>query len=280
MSDHYNNDVTYSDKFTTKENVVALNKLQDKYFDRSGCSPSCPLSWAPEVLALLDYLDKEFGIARNDETLRGYYMRGKWWEHITYGPFTSAWKVFGEAFLPQKASTNDRYLTTWLATKSIPYRLKSIGKQFIHSYRYGMNCLRVQLVNPVVNKILKPKVTINQIKEKYGSFRLYYSAPDYLHEHIDNLIRKVEVQLAVKGVYYPVESLYYNNSSFHCDSEYHPTDYKIKSGAHNGKPYKELSIFTYRKPMKELGLDLAKVKSAADAPKKPKKKSKVKTKNR
>ena len=77
----YNNEVTYNDKWDTVENREALKRLEDKYFSKSECGPSCPVSWAPEVLEMMDKPQKELGFCRNESTMGGYYVQGnhiKW----------------------------------------------------------------------------------------------------------------------------------------------------------------------------------------------------------
>jgi len=86
----YNNEVTYNKKWETPENKAALKKLYDKFFDRSYAAPSCPIAWAPEVLELLELLDKELGIERNTSTIGAYYVQGTPLEWFIIGPFKGA----------------------------------------------------------------------------------------------------------------------------------------------------------------------------------------------
>ena len=201
----YNNEVTYDEKWETPENEEYLKKL-NKYFDASHCSPSCPHGWAKEVYELLSHLDKEFGIARNEDTLRGYFTQGNWYFDLTIGPYISAVKALYMNFIGYKSmDQRNKYQVERYKTMTLSKRITEALNTIPGRYRYGVRLFKAQVVNRLYNKIFKPKITLGQLKEKYGELTIYHSEPKYLSEYIEELIAKTEVKLAVKGCYYPVE---------------------------------------------------------------------------
>jgi hypothetical protein len=266
----YNNEVTYNEAHDTHENLDARLKLENKFFDRSECAPSCPNAWAPEVLALLDYLDKEFGIARNTTTIAGYYPRGNWYSTL-FGveSIKSAFQTFHFYFLKR----HDKESKDILRKRSLGYKLRAVLDSFLGTYSYGVLLFKLQVLNPLLNKILKPKIRLGQVKEKFGSLRVYYTAPDYLQEHIDEEIRSTEITLAVKGVYLPIETFYYAYSERANGNEYYPNLIEIKNGVFtSGEKYSSVREYSYRKAMRDNGLNLDEIKAKADAIKNTKKK--------
>ena len=209
----FNNDITYADKHDTPENQAALAVLRKKFFPRSECCADCPPAWAPEVLALLEDIDEEWGIARNETTLGGYTP-----SELAF------WKVV------------------------------------LKNPRYAYRLAQQRFINPLINRILKPKISLGQVKEKYGTIRLYISGPEYITEYIEKLVRKMEIRLAQKGVYYPVESFYYANTSSWVESG----DYKVETIRRTSTPYELLSHFHYREIMRRMGFDMANIKNLAD----------------
>jgi hypothetical protein len=247
----YNNEVTYDKKWNTPENEAALKKLDKKFFDKSECSPSCPVAWAPEVLEMLETLEQELGLKYNESTMRAYYIQGTPFDHFVTGPFKQAWSVFHSQFL----ETIDPEKTWALAAREKPvmYRLKRVVDAGLHSIRYGFRALRITRVNPILNKIYKPKVRLSQIKEKYGSLNLYFSSADCYEQYIESLVAKTEIKLAMKGCYWPVESMWGTSTSWSCGTEYNPDVYetsKEKDGC------TMVSKTTHRAAMRELDLDL------------------------
>jgi hypothetical protein len=261
----YNNDVTYDKKWDTAENKRALDIVQKKYFSRSTCGPSCPTSWAPEVLELFQYLDKEFGIQWNVSSLGGYRAESTWYYCWTINPFTATFKSFLRYFFKRGIDPKNQWENEYVGKMSFFKKLKSTFGSFTHSFRYGKSLFNMQVVNPILNRIYKPKICLGQFKEKYGSLTVYFSGPDYLEEHIDYMIAKTEIKLALKGAYYPVESLYNNNSSWYVGGDNRPDDVEIRDKTdYNGKPCKEHKFFSYRKPMRDLGLNLEDIAKAAE----------------
>lgn len=189
-----NNDVTYHEKWDTLENNAALKKLDEKFFDRSICSPSCPVGWAPEVLELLERLDKEFGIARNTQTIRAYFVDKSLFELFIKRTFSETLYAFklrerrGKVF-------------------SFKERVKRARVQAGESVTYARKVLMMRYVNGIINKVLRPKFQLSQIKEKYGYLTLYFHCEPEYKEYVEGLVREVTIKLATKGCYYPLDTL-------------------------------------------------------------------------
>ena len=260
MGDHFNNDVTYNDKWETVENLKALAKVEKKYFHRSVCYPSCPTAWAPEVLELLNYLDSEFGIAYNTETIMAYRTQGMWYYLLTVKPFLNLFSSIRYNFLQFKfADDTDR---KYYKKKTFKKRFMSTLESFFHSYSYGRNVFRVQVIAPILNRIRKPKIHMRQLKEKYGRLELYFQAPDYLDAHVEYMIAKCTLKLALKGAYYPVDGMYNNGWTYNVGNQYRVDDVEIKVNADGTKTRTD---YHYRKAMKDLGLDLKEMEQKAKA---------------
>jgi len=190
-----NNDVTYHDKWDTMDNNAALKKLDQKYFDRSICSPSCPVSWAPEVLELLERLDQEFGIARNTETIRAYRITSSMTELFFKKPIKNAYWC-----LKTKTSYKGKQY-------SLKERIERAYEELKRTLDYARKAFLVVHINSHINKILKPKITLSQVKEKYGYLTLYIDCPPEYKEYVNNLIYETTLKLAKKGAYYPLKQI-------------------------------------------------------------------------
>lgn len=243
----YNNHITYDEKWNTKENNKALKTLQDKYFDRSECSPDCPVAWAPEVLELLDLLDKELGITYNTSTMRGYYIRGNMFRWFMIQPWTNALYSFKKEFF---------YPSAYREKDPILKRPLNVLKEFFHPIKYGLKSLKMQLINPLLNKLFKPKLYLSQIKEKYGSLTMYVSSSDVHEEWVEKEIRRTELKLAIKGAYYPVESFWDAAISYSVGNNYHPDIITTKEETFNNETSINVKRTTFRNLMKEMNLDL------------------------
>lgn len=259
----YNNEVTYDKKWDTPENRAALEKLRRKYFDSSECSPDCPVAWAPEVLELFEMLDKELGFCHNESTMRGYYIQGdakKWflvdpWKNMIY-------TFYSNVFKSPKITVYHDDGTRSKKSKPIGERITDIWKAWWHSIGYGLRAVRIRKVNPILNRIQKNKIRLGQLKEKYGELTVYFSAPDVFEEFIDQEIRKVEIKLAMKGAYYPIESFWDSSTSYSVGTEYRPDIITTKVDESDGTI--DVTKTTYRSAMKELGLDLKEIQAKAE----------------
>lgn len=182
-----NNDVTYAEKWDTMPNNAALKKMADKFFDRSVCYPHCPVSWAPEVLELLERLDKEFGIARNEQTIKARYPELSLYKYLFVATFNNA------KYTLTKSKDKDKVLK---AKESIKRDLQ-----------YALKVFNVRYTNPILNKVLRPKIHLSQIKEKFGYLTVYFQCDEKYKEYINNLIYETTIKLATKGAYYPLEQI-------------------------------------------------------------------------
>jgi hypothetical protein len=250
----YNNDITYDKKWDTPENLAARAKIAKKFFDRSVCCPDCPTSWAPEVLELLETLDKELGIARNTQTMGGYNIRNSLGANAIIESCLAAWNEFKHTFIT--AHDPESYLTKRLAKQSILQKLKRPVDAFLNNIKYSLRAFKVQHINVLINKLLKPKIHLSQIKEKYGELVIYFSSSDVHEEYIENLIKRTEIKLAIKGAYYPVETFWGSTTGYSVGTDYRPDTITTKQEA-DGAVY--VTKTTYRNLMKEMGLDLKEI---------------------
>lgn len=117
----YHNEITYADKWKTEENRQALEKLRMNFLEQTPCMSDCPLSWAVEVLALLEKIKDKLGA----------------------------------------------------------------------------------------------DLSLEQVKEKYGELRIYYSNTEdkVSDDVVDSWIEETEIQLARKGAYYSLKSLYTSSTT-------------------------------------------------------------------
>jgi len=191
-----NNDVTYHEKWDTMENNAALKKLDEKFFDRSICSPSCPVGWAPEVLEMLEHIDQKFGIKRNTETIRAYRVTNTMFQLFIKAPFNGVMYA-----LKTKESLKGKQY-------SFGDRLQRAKIELFRTLTYARKAFMVKYVNGIINFVLRPKVDLSQIKEKFGYLTLYFRVdnPEY-KEYIHKLEREVVIKLATKGAYYPLEQV-------------------------------------------------------------------------
>lgn len=258
MSDPYNNSVTYDEKWETEENKAAYEKLDKKYFDRSYASPSCPTAWAPEVLELLETLDKELGIERNTRTLRAYYPQGSFGDWFFKSPIKDAFSTFKRHFFEPKPEWQKK-------NYSLFEKLEKVAGAFTHPIGYGFRCIKILHINPILNRIFKPKLALSQLKEKYGRLTIYFNAPEAFEDWVNNEIRKTTVKLAMKGAYYPIESLWDASVEYNVGTEYEPDVVDVERGisSYDNKPYTKVRKTVYRKAMKDVGLNLQDIEMKA-----------------
>lgn len=261
-----NNDVTYAEKWNTPENKAALKKLETKYFDKSSCAPDCPIAWAPEVLELFETLDRELGFTYNTSTMRGYYIQGTAKDWFVTDPWKNLFRSVKTNFFsakPPQVRTRTRVDITY-RNKTIVERLAAVTESFMHSINYGKRACVIKYVNPIRNKYSKNKISLGQLKEKWGSLTIYFNAPPAFEDYIEDLIRKTEIKLALKGAYYPIESLWNNRTSYNIENEHRPDAVTITYGEYKGERTVTMEKTTYRQAMKDLGLDLKEIKAKAD----------------
>lgn len=261
-----NNDVTYAEKWDTPENRAALKKLESKYFDKSGCAPDCPVAWAPEVLELFETLDRELGFIHNTSSIRGYYIQGTLKDWFVTDPWKNMFRSVKSNFFSEKPPTVRVRTATNLTyrKKTIGERIAAVCESFMHSIKYGIRASKVKYLNPVRNKYSKNKISLGQLKEKWGSLTIYFNAPAAFDDYIEDLIRKTEIKLALKGAYYPIESFWDSGTSYNIENDYNPDSVTITYGEYKGERTVTMTKTTYRKAMLDLGLDLKEIKNKAD----------------
>lgn len=182
---HEFNESNASDKWNTPENRQAYEALEKEYGSMT-CAFSCPLAWAPDVLKLLREIDAEFGIKKNDSA----YQDG--WLYI-YSP----WKLAKNLLKLFKKKPD----FCW--SKDMPefdYRAKVIIDFFYLLKRTLVN-LPKMIKAKIYNYWYRPKVSIDQVKEKFGSLRVYYECDAVYTPIISHKIGLTEKTLEEKGLY-------------------------------------------------------------------------------
>lgn len=258
----YNNEVTYDKKWDTPENRAALAKLERKYFNQSNCAPGCPVSWAPEVLEMMDYLQKELGFERNTSTMRGYYIQGNPKDWFIVDPWTNLFSAFKSNFLESPTDTIRIDGERKKVSRPFLKRVARLYEGFTHSIKYGFRAIRIKYINNLLNKIDKPKIRLSQIKEKYGELTCYFDTSPAFEKFVEDEVRKTELKLAKKGAYYPVESFWDAKTSYSVGTEYRPDIITAKVDESDGTI--DITETTYRALMKELGFDLKEIKQKAE----------------
>lgn len=247
----YNNEVTYAKEFDTEENKRAYKELEAKYFDRSYCAPSCPIGWAPEVLDLLERIDKELGIERNTSTIRGYYVEGTPFEWFLKEPITNFFSSLKEMITGDESVRN--YYPTFRS------KVLRLVKDTTMPILYGNKAIRVKYINNLINNLKKPKFRLDQVKEKYGELNIHYACPDHFKDWVDKEIRKTIIKLSQKGCYYPLESLYnYATIEYVSDTDSVDRDIVevIEYTNYKNEPAKKIRKTTYRSLMSEMGINM------------------------
>lgn len=251
----FNNDVTYNEKWNTKENHNALTELKEKYFSRSECMADCPPAWAPEVLELFNKLDKELGIKYNESTLNGFVIRKNWVSWFVTGPWLDMIPVIKSTFNPPKYGTPKPLL---FRIFKLPSRMISAFKA---SFNFGFRAFRPKYLNRHLNKFFNKRITLGQVKEKYGELRIYSSCEDAFSEYVDQEVRRCEIKLAMKGAYYPLENFYNSSVGYYVGTTHRPDVIKVNKVNEDGTV--DISQTVYRKVMKDLGVNLEELSKKA-----------------
>jgi len=145
-----------------------------------------------------------YGISWNSETIRAYRVSGYWWLLLTLQPYINATLSMYNSLVADKNSKNE-WTRKYNATLTLRKKFLNAFSCIPSTYSYGFKAFRVQILSHVMNWWLKPKVTLTQVKEKYGSLRVsFYSTSDEISSHIEKLVRETEMKLAIKGAYYPI----------------------------------------------------------------------------
>ena len=254
-NDSYNNGITYHKSWDTPENGKWNKLLHEKYLERPYCSSDCPLAWSKEVYELLEMLDKEFGIQYNTSSIRGYGFKGNPLKWFVLDPLRSLTVAHVEYLLCKSFSPDNKWLVRHWPKKLVD-RLKAFPKRLFGSiksipnyFSVGLKRIKVVYINRLLNKVLKKKIQLSQVKEKYGSLTIYFNSPEYLNDYIDKEIKKTEVKLALKGAYYPLESFWNSYSSWATGTKFHPDLITAELGENGISHVKETG---YRNVIKEM----------------------------
>lgn len=260
----YNNDVTYDERWATSENKEYLYRLEDKYLHRSVCAANCPVGWAKEVYELLEHLDSEFGIEYNTSTLDGFLIKKNVLKGLFVSPIVGPAYSFYNIFIRPYFIKD--FLSSYYSKTTMRSKLSSVLRSFYFPIELSLRNIKSLTLYKFLNFVKRPKIRLDQVKEKYGELNVYYSSPDYLRDYIDLKIRETEMKLAMKGCYYPVESFYYASSNWYQATQHHPTEYVTSMVTHSdGSVHSKVEVYTYREAMANLGLDLNDIKTRADA---------------
>lgn len=228
QNDYYNNAVTYHIYWDTPENEKYNRLLRKKYLYRPYCMSDCPKGWSKEVFELLQTIDKELGIEYNTATNGGMNFNGNLFDWFIKEPFETAFLChlefllfheFGNPKFPKK-----RFWPTSLKERlrQLPGRLSNIPKYLYRDMVSGLHKATVRYINPMLNRVLRKRVRLSQIKEKYGNLTIYFTAPDCYSDWIDREIRKTEVKLSLKGCYWPLSGFWNSYSGYHVNSKFRP----------------------------------------------------------
>ena len=257
----YNNEVTYHKKWETDENRRWQRKAA-KLCARSSLYASIPLAWSKEIYELVKDIDDKFGIRYDLTTYNSYRIDYKTLpKQLFYYPvkefFSTVKSLWKDAFNPSKhaARRHPTVLSRWKYTL--------FGGR--HSYLGGWYILFRFVRGSIYNWWRKPQVSMTQMKEKYGYLTIYWSAPNWIENYIDEQETNAVIKLIKKGAYYPADYFYYAYSSWY-DREH---SYQTKRGSFvdsdgNKIRYTDTKYYSYRKALKDAGFDLAKLKRIAD----------------
>ena len=228
QNDHFNNSVTYHKYWNTPENKKYHELLRKKYLDRPYCMSDCPIGWSKEVFELLQKIDKELGIEFNTTTNGGMNFGGGLFDWFIKTPFETAFLchleflIFHEFGNPKFSRKRYWPSSLWERIKQLPGRITSIPKHVYQDFKSGVNKTTVRYVNPILNRLLKKRVELSQVKEKYGSLTIYFSGPDCFSNWIDQEIHKTEVKLAIKGCYWPLKGFWNSYSGYWANTKHNP----------------------------------------------------------
>lgn len=236
-------DKIYGSKWYTPEAINALKQIEPLLL-RAACPSQVPLSWGVEVLELLTLLDTEFGIARPTSHVFGYRIHGTMFDWLLLRPLRTlvaeAKSVFMAPAIQNVSVVRNAYL-----------KLNSAVMLSLDQFIYGFRCIKYRHINNLLNVVFRPKLELIQVKEKYGTLRVYYSGPSYLNDHIDFLIKKTEAKLSVKGAYTDLQTLWSLTKHYSVDNEFNP-DLIVSKKTNDGVAVVETC---YRKAIKELDID-------------------------
>jgi hypothetical protein len=125
--------------------------------------------------------------------------------------------------------------------------MRSIYKNYCYNVGYGFRRSRFTLINPIINWVLKPKVNLFQVKEKFGTLRVYFSCTVPIDDCIEMAIKETEVKLSIKGAYLEPKELWEQKTIRY-------NSYSSIEAIENGEVYR-CTEPTYRKTLIQFGFD-------------------------
>lgn len=218
----YNNEVTYHEKWDTLENIQYEQKLAKKYYSRTPCSSHIPNAWAKEVWEFLEELDKQFGIARKPHnTVRGLSswetIKEEYLEVLKRVISPSLEQSYYRYYKPLEISEEDSPKVKEGKLKSNAKRkeeykeitkLKVRAKDFFSSYKRLTKRLISFLIDSAIDWYRKPQIVLSQVKEKFGTIRVYANCSPAIRAYIREKENQLEIKLATKGAYPTLKSLW------------------------------------------------------------------------
>jgi hypothetical protein len=231
------NENIYSDKWITPESLKAYREAS-KYLDRSSCMSHIPYAWASEILDLMVYIDTNFGIARETHTDELMIKTSDVLDCILSILFYPVKEIFVN-FTNEIKSPN--------SNRSSLLKMRLIYRNYVYSIGYGLRRSRLTLVNPFINWFLKPKVNLLQVKEKFGTLRVYFSCTVPIDDCIEMAIKETEVKLSVKGAYLEPKELWEQKTIRY-------NSYSSVEAVENGEVYK-CTEQAYRKTLIRFGFN-------------------------
>lgn len=209
----YNNEITYHKKWETKYNKRFQRKCMDFISERSLCMCDVPLAWAEEVYRFLMMVEKKYGIAYDLNSYHGYYYSKKLLNLLFKKPFKALFTVPSRQWAIQmsKHYENDGKAIPDSLKKLINPKITCLIKQqlyaFFDTYSHGLKIIYRNMIGTLYNWYRKPLVSIQQVKEKYGTLRIYFDAEEPIEKQITHEIRKLEIALAKKNAYFKLENM-------------------------------------------------------------------------
>jgi len=194
----YNNEVTYAKCWDNKRARKFQKKLR-KFLKRTDCMSDCPLAWSEEMYNFIVDIDKRFGIARTTNTFHGFYFQGSDFGNIFVEPLK---RLFGKYQPPKQ-----EWALKYEPKTKLGFLIKRI-KNAKHVFSYGVRTCFYKYYRRLMDYIFKPQVHISQIKEKYGTLRVYFNANDSaIDKYIEQKINEMEFRIAQKGAYFPLADM-------------------------------------------------------------------------
>jgi hypothetical protein len=161
------------------------------------CSSHVPNGWAKECYELLEYLDAHLG------------LKYKKWDHMESWCFRKLWEfplddVRGKSAQYYHIKNRVKYSKDTKA-QLLWKKAKFKALAFPRSWKFAIKTLAFIYWNRVKNKYSNKLIYLEQIKEKFGTLRVYTSGPQYLWDEIQDKVRETEIKLSKKGVYWELK---------------------------------------------------------------------------